>query len=92
MNKFHGTLLFALFGRMLEEFEREVEHTDSRLRSLTSRVNKAIRKSGGECIVVSHLYCITPSQIKFMHVCGLQSTCMQPRSKLWLSFFCGLPD
>ena len=56
MNKFHGTLLFALFGRMLEEFEREVEHTDSRLRSLTSRVNKAIRKSGGECIVVSHIY------------------------------------
>ena len=42
---------------MLEEFEREVEHTDSRLRSLTSRVNKAIKKSGGESLVVS-LYCI----------------------------------
>lgn len=33
---------------MLEEFEREMEDTDSRLRSLTSRVNKAIRKSGGK--------------------------------------------
>lgn len=54
---------------MLEEFEREVEHTDSRLRSLTSRVNKAIRKSGGECIVVLYLYCITSSQMEFMHVC-----------------------
>ena len=61
MTQVNFMVFFSLLGRMLEEFEREVEHTDSRLRSLTSRVNKAIRKSGGEYIVVSHLYHITPS-------------------------------
>lgn len=34
--------------RMLEEFDREVEHTDSRMRSLTARVNKAIKKTGSK--------------------------------------------
>ena len=65
------SLCSSLFDRMLEEFEREVEHTDSRLRSLTSRVNKAIKKSGGECLIVSPLYCIIlwPSQMEFVHVC-----------------------
>lgn len=43
---------------MLEEFEREVEHTDSRLRSLTSRVNKAIRKSGDKCQIITILVLI----------------------------------
>ncbi len=33
---------------MLEEFDREMEHTDSRMRSLTARVNKAIKKSGSK--------------------------------------------
>ena len=56
---------------MLEEFEREVEHTDSRLRSLTSRVNKAIKKSGGESLVVSPLlhFTLGPSQMEFVLVC-----------------------
>lgn len=34
--------------RMLEEFDREMDHTDSRMRSLTARVNKAIKKSGSK--------------------------------------------
>ncbi|XP_064395680.1 syntaxin-6-like [Halichondria panicea] len=34
---------------MLEDFDREIEHTDSRMRSLTSRVNKAIKQSGSKC-------------------------------------------
>lgn len=36
------------FCSMLEEFDREMEHTDSRMRSLTARVNKAIKKSGSK--------------------------------------------
>lgn len=40
---------------MLEEFDRELEHTDSRLRSLTARVNKAIKKSGDKCQIVTIL-------------------------------------
>lgn len=35
---------------MLEEFDKELEHTDTRLRALTSRVQTAIRKSGGSCL------------------------------------------
>lgn len=35
-------------NRMLEDFDREMEQTDSRMRSLTTRVNKAIRKSSGK--------------------------------------------
>ena len=45
---------------MLEEFDREMEHTDSRMKSLTTRVNKAIKKSGSTfyqyAIVGSKIY------------------------------------
>ena len=34
--------------RMLEEMDRELDHTDTRLRALTTRVQTAIRKSGGQ--------------------------------------------
>ncbi len=37
---------------MLEDFDREIEHTDSRMRTLTTRVNKAIKQSGSKCINV----------------------------------------
>lgn len=37
---------------MLEEFDREMEHTDSRMKSLTTRVNKAIKKSGSKSLVM----------------------------------------
>lgn len=40
---------------MLEEFENEMERTDSRLKSLTSRVEKAIRKSGDRCQIITIL-------------------------------------
>jgi hypothetical protein len=33
---------------MLEEMDKELDHTDSRLKALTSRVQTAIRKSGGK--------------------------------------------
>lgn len=33
---------------MLEEMDKELEQTDSRLKALTSRVQTAIRKSGGK--------------------------------------------
>ena len=71
------SLCSSLFDRMLEEFEREVEHTDSRLRSLTSRVNKAIKKSGGESLVVSPLlhFTLGHSQMGFVHVCVTYWTC-----------------
>ena len=39
---------YSLTCRMLEDFEREMDHTDSRLRSLTDRVNKAVRKTSGK--------------------------------------------
>lgn len=38
---------------MLEDFDREIEHTDSRMRSLTARVNKAIKKSGSKCQIIT---------------------------------------
>lgn len=38
---------------MLEDFDREVEQTDSRMRSLTTRVNKAIRKSNDKCQIIT---------------------------------------
>ena len=41
--------------RMLEEFDREMDHTDSRMRSLTSRVNKAIKKTGSKCQIITIL-------------------------------------
>ena len=41
--------------RMLEEFDREMEHTDSRIHSLTARVNKAIKKSGSKCQLITIL-------------------------------------
>lgn len=41
--------------RMLEEFDREMDHTDSRMRSLTARVNKAIKKSGSKCQIITIL-------------------------------------
>lgn len=44
-------LLCCVKCRMLEEFDREIEHTDSRMRSLTARVNKAIKKSGSKLVV-----------------------------------------
>lgn len=40
---------------MLEDFDREMEHTDSRMRSLTTRVNKAIKKSGSKCQIITIL-------------------------------------
>lgn len=33
--------------RILEDFDRELEHTDSRLRALTKRVELAIKKTSG---------------------------------------------
>ena len=41
-----------IFCRMLEDFDREIEHTDSRMRSLTARVNKAIKQSGSELLAI----------------------------------------
>ena len=38
----------CVYCRMLEDFDREIEHTDSRMRSLTARVNKAIKQSGSK--------------------------------------------
>ena len=38
----------SLSLRMLEEMDKELDHTDSRLKALTSRVQTAIRKSGGK--------------------------------------------
>ena len=38
---------------MLEELDRELEHTDSRIQSLTARVNKAIKKSGSKCQLIT---------------------------------------
>ena len=53
---------------MLEEFENEMERTDSRLKSLTSRVEKAIRKSGGRFLSNNDVY------TNFSHMlCGLGS-------------------
>lgn len=34
--------------RILEDFDRELEHTDSRLRALTKRVELAIKKTSGK--------------------------------------------
>ena len=46
-------LLYCIIHcRMLEEFDREMEHTDSRMRSLTARVNKAIKKTGSKSVHV----------------------------------------
>ena len=41
---------------MLDEFDKELEHTDTRLRALTSRVQTAIRKSGGVCCVRVYVF------------------------------------
>lgn len=43
--------------RMLEDFDREIEHTDSRMRSLTSRVNKAIKQSGSKFTLPLVAFC-----------------------------------
>ncbi len=46
--EFWHSLLDVCLCRMLDEFDREMDHTDSRMRSLTARVNKAIKKSSSK--------------------------------------------
>ena len=41
---------------VLEEFDREMEQTESRIQALTKRVNKAIAKSSGESPDFPHPY------------------------------------
>jgi chromosome segregation ATPase len=43
---------------MLEEMDKELDHTDSRLKALTSRVQTAIRKSGDKCQIITILVLI----------------------------------
>ena len=43
---------------ILEEFDREMEQTESRLQTLTKRVNKAIAKSSGEIPDSPYFICI----------------------------------
>ena len=56
---------FCLVFRMLDEFDKELEETDSRLRALTSRVRTAIRKSGGQCVCMYCVVCVCV-QMRFL--------------------------
>ena len=60
-------LSVSLSLRLLEEMDRELEHTDSRLRALTSRVQTAIRKSGGQQAVV----CVCVVCFRHLDGCGM---------------------
>ena len=55
---------------MLEEFDREVDHTDSRMQALTARVNKAIKKSGSKFIDNSYLSLTLYSTLYSLLVAG----------------------
>jgi len=45
-------MLFVSFtlSSILEDFDRELEHTDSKLRTLTKRVELAIKKTSGKSL------------------------------------------
>ena len=58
--------------RMLDEMDKELEHTDTRLRALTTRVQTAIRKSGGQ----SSFLCVCVCACVFVCVCTCACVCV----------------